>query len=65
MERGIHTRQEILSQPAAWAQALEVVEQARPALAALWQAEYEQVLFTGSRATDYSSGAPRHFGDLP
>jgi glucosamine--fructose-6-phosphate aminotransferase (isomerizing) len=55
MERAIHTRQEILSQPAAWAQALEVVEQARSALAALWQAEYDQVLFTGCGSTYYLS----------
>ena len=55
MEQGFHTRQEILSQPAAWAQALEVVEQARPALAALLQAEYDQVLFTGCGSTYYLS----------
>lgn len=54
-ERGEFTRQEILSQPEAWAQALTVVEQARPALEPLLRAEYDQVLFTGCGSTYYLS----------
>lgn len=55
MERGIHTQSEILSQPAAWADALAVVNRERPALEALFQADYDQVLFTGCGSTYYLS----------
>jgi glucosamine--fructose-6-phosphate aminotransferase (isomerizing) len=55
MERGFHTRNEIFSQPEAWAEALEVVERNRPALTTLLQADYEQVLFTGCGSTYYLS----------
>jgi glutamine---fructose-6-phosphate transaminase (isomerizing) len=55
MERGIYTRTEIFSQPEAWAQALEVVEQERPRLKALLDADYDQVLFTGCGSTYYLS----------
>jgi len=55
MERGIYTRAEIFSQPEAWAQALEVVEEARPGLESLLDAEYDQVLFAGCGSTYYLS----------
>jgi len=55
MERGIFTRTEILSQPEAWAQALEVVAAARSRLEALLHASYDQVLFTGCGSTYYLS----------
>ena len=55
MERGIYTRTEIFSQPEAWAQALEVVEQERPKLEVLVCADYDQVLFTGCGSTYYLS----------
>jgi glutamine---fructose-6-phosphate transaminase (isomerizing) len=55
MEKGTHTRNEITSQPEAWAQALEVVAQARPRLEALLGVPYDQVLFTGCGSTYYLS----------
>ncbi len=55
MESGIHTRTEIFSQPEAWAQALDIVSQARPRLQALLGAPYDQVLFTGCGSTYYLS----------
>jgi len=57
MEQGIHTRNEILSQPAAWAAALDMVEKARPALEPFLRSEYDQVLFTGCGSTYYLSMA--------
>jgi len=54
-EQGEFTRTEIFSQPEAWGDALDVVEQARPVLGALLQAEYDQVLFTGCGSTYYLS----------
>ena len=55
MERGVHTRNEITSQPGAWADALDVVEKARKDLDLLLRAEYDQVLFTGCGSTYYLS----------
>ncbi len=55
MEKGIHTHNEIYSQPDAWAQALDVVSQARPRLQTLLSADYDQVLFTGCGSTYYLS----------
>lgn len=55
MEKGIHTHNEIFSQPEAWAQALDVVSQARPRLPALLNTAYDQVLFTGCGSTYYLS----------
>ena len=55
MEPGIHTRNEIFSQPEAWADALNVVEKAQAALEPLLQDDYEQVLFTGCGSTYYLS----------
>ncbi len=55
MEKGVHTRSEILSQPDAWKQALKVTEQARQQLEPLLRSDYEQVLFTGCGSTYYLS----------
>jgi len=55
MELGHHTHAEILSQFAAWAEALEVVTQMRPALDAIFHADYDQVVFTGCGSTYYLS----------
>ncbi len=55
MERGVYTRTEIFSQPEAWAQALEIVAEARPRLEPLLHAEYDRVLFTGCGSTYYLS----------
>lgn len=53
MERGSHTRMEILSQTEAWAEALDVVEGLRPQLLGLLQADYDQIIFTGCGSTYY------------
>jgi glucosamine--fructose-6-phosphate aminotransferase (isomerizing) len=53
MERGIYTQSEIFSQPEAWRQALEVVEQKRSRLEPLLNGDYDQVLFTGCGSTYY------------
>src|SRR6266545_7518017 len=55
MEPGIHTRTEIFSQPEVWEQALQVLEQARPQVKPLLDANYDQVLFTGCGSTYYLS----------
>lgn len=55
MERGIHTKTEILSQPEAWAEALDVVEKRKIELSGIFSADYEQVLFTGCGSTYYLS----------
>jgi glucosamine--fructose-6-phosphate aminotransferase (isomerizing) len=53
MTRGIHTRNEIWSQPAAWRAALAVHARAAAALAPLLAARYDQVIFTGCGSTYY------------
>ena len=53
MTRGIHTRTEIWSQPAAWRDALAVHAEAEAALAPLLAARYDQVVFTGCGSTYY------------
>lgn len=56
MEPGHFTRQEILSQPEAWAAALEALAASRRSLLNLAPARrYEQVLFTGCGSTYYLS----------
>jgi glutamine---fructose-6-phosphate transaminase (isomerizing) len=55
MERGNYTKNEIFSQPNAWAQALAVVEQGRLALVPLFEDNYDQILFTGCGSTYYLS----------
>ncbi|RPH57312.1 MAG: SIS domain-containing protein, partial [Chloroflexi bacterium] len=55
MERGIHTKTEILSQPEAWADALGVVEKCQGGLEKIFDADYDQVLFTGCGSTYYLS----------
>ena len=54
VERGIHTRDEILSQPEAWAAALELLEnQQREILALLPAGRFDQVIYTGCGSTYY------------
>jgi glutamine---fructose-6-phosphate transaminase (isomerizing) len=55
MEKGIYTRTEIVSQPEAWADALEIVQRAVPSLLSLLRRDYRQVLFTGCGSTYYLS----------
>jgi len=55
MERGIHTKTEILSQPEAWADALSVVEKSKVGLKNIFATDYDQVLFTGCGSTYYLS----------
>jgi glutamine---fructose-6-phosphate transaminase (isomerizing) len=55
---GAFTRQEIESQPAVWAAALQHLEAQAPALADLWSAgEFTRVVFTGCGSTYYLSVA--------
>lgn len=54
-ERGRHTRQEILTQPAAWTAALDVLKAKKGELASLRKGAYDQVLFTGCGSTYYLS----------
>jgi glucosamine--fructose-6-phosphate aminotransferase (isomerizing) len=55
MERGTHTYHEIISQPEAWAEALDVVEKSRDGLKNVFDAHYDQVVFTGCGSTYYLS----------
>lgn len=55
MEPGTYTRNEIISQPEAWAAALQVVEQARAGLGQVLAVQVDQVLFTGCGSTYYLS----------
>ncbi len=56
MERGVHTKQEILTQTEAWADALAQVERNKSKLQAVLQnTTYDQVLFTGCGSTYYLS----------
>jgi glutamine---fructose-6-phosphate transaminase (isomerizing) len=55
MERGVHTKTEILSQPEAWNDALDAVEKQHSELKKLYAEDYEQVLFTGCGSTYYLS----------
>lgn len=55
IEYGKFTHAEILSQPEAWAEALEVVDQSKSKLEKALTAEYDQVLFTGCGSTYYLS----------
>ncbi len=54
-ERGKYTREEILSQPAAWLAALDVLKARRDELSSLGRGAYDQVLFTGCGSTYYLS----------
>jgi len=57
-DSGSATYHEILSQPAAWQQALALVNQEGGALRALWQAgQFAEVIFTGCGSTYYLSVA--------
>lgn len=53
-ERGKHTLAEILSQPAIWSDALEVVRAQTESLTRFWeQSDFDQVIFTGCGSTHY------------
>jgi glucosamine--fructose-6-phosphate aminotransferase (isomerizing) len=52
--RGKHTLAEIMSQPAIWADALEVISARTADLAQFWQGgDFDQVIFTGCGSTYY------------
>ena len=53
MDKGFYTRQEILSQPAAWAAALEVLASEHQYLPALNGERFDQVIYTGCGSTYY------------
>jgi glucosamine--fructose-6-phosphate aminotransferase (isomerizing) len=55
IDKGCYTRQEILSQPEAWADALETIENVRHVLEPILRSDYNQVLFTGCGSTYYLS----------
>jgi glucosamine--fructose-6-phosphate aminotransferase (isomerizing) len=58
MNRGEYTRQEILTQPEAWADALDQVDRLHKPLSELLASQaFEQVLFTGCGSTYYLSQA--------
>jgi len=59
--RGEFTREEIISQPSAWRDALEVVARVRPAVEAIFRADFDQVIFTGCGSTYYLSLAGAAF----
>jgi glutamine---fructose-6-phosphate transaminase (isomerizing) len=54
-ERGEFTHTEILSQPEAWADALDAVEKCQSGLKNIFAADYDQILFTGCGSTYYLS----------
>jgi len=55
MERGTYTKNEILTQPGAWADALDAVEKCKYDLKKVFEGDYEQVIFTGCGSTYYLS----------
>jgi glucosamine--fructose-6-phosphate aminotransferase (isomerizing) len=55
MEQSSYTKNEIFTQPEAWADALDAVEKSRSELKNTFAADYEQVLFTGCGSTYYLS----------
>lgn len=56
MKNNHHTLQEINSQPEAWAEAIQVIEQKAKSLEQFWQeGEFDRVIFTGCGSTYYLS----------
>ena len=55
MEYGKFTYAEIIDQPAAWAEGLNLVQAEKTTLASMLSGEYDQVLFTGCGSTYYLS----------
>ncbi len=53
MEPGQYTYHEILSQPYSWAAALDVLELEHSEIEKIWQAGYNQIIFTGCGSTYY------------
>jgi len=56
-EKGFFTHQEILSQPAAWAVALEVLAAERQVILAVGSGHFDQILYTGCGSTYYLAEA--------
>lgn len=55
-EAGFYTRQEILSQPQAWAESLKLLKEMKPDLSAFWQrGVFDHVVFTGCGSTYYAA----------
>ena len=61
MERGEFTYQEILSQPQAWAAALDVLKTQATEIDAIWRNNYSLILFTGCGSTYYLALAAAAF----
>jgi len=55
MARGEFTYHEIITQPEAWAAALEVLKDQRPEIGSIWRKDFAQILFTGCGSTYYLS----------
>jgi len=55
MERGTYTKNEIMTQPEAWVDALDAVEKCKRDLKKVFEDNYEQVIFTGCGSTYYLS----------
>jgi glutamine---fructose-6-phosphate transaminase (isomerizing) len=55
MEPGAFTKNEIISQPEAWSEALQKTNQIAPQFRSLLAADYQQVIFTGCGSTYYLS----------
>jgi glutamine---fructose-6-phosphate transaminase (isomerizing) len=55
MARGEFTYQEIITQPEAWAAALEVLKTRRTEIESIWRKDFTQILFTGCGSTYYLS----------
>jgi glutamine---fructose-6-phosphate transaminase (isomerizing) len=53
ISKGFHTRKEILSQPEAWAAALDELASTRQAILDLEAAQFDQIVFTGCGSTYY------------
>jgi glucosamine--fructose-6-phosphate aminotransferase (isomerizing) len=53
IEKGYHTRQEILSQPEAWSAALEVLTAERHGIQDLGKVHFDQIIYTGCGSTYY------------
>lgn len=65
MERGVHAREEIYSQPEAWEATLQVIEAQRKDVDALTKGSYDQVIFTGCGSTYFlAQAAAALFQDL-
>ena len=53
MDKGFYTHQEILSQPAAWSAALEILAAERQSILGLRGDRFDQIIYTGCGSTYY------------